>query len=149
VIDFPDPRRAFGEASLEASVYTYLHALMDTLGPQLHTVSLVSVADALGWSHDKELRNVIVRALEELTFGEPSLFERHFFLWPEKQDSEVLEQPLAQVSDLEMRRALETNQLVVIETGEVVKDFVSRISVEYVVRDDVSKQLHAHQENQS
>ena len=60
-----------------------------------------------------------------------------------------MEEPLAQISNLEMRRALETNQLVVNETGETVQDFLSRISVEYVVRNDVREQLRAHQVKQS
>ncbi len=149
MIEFPDARPVFGEGSPESRVYAHLHELMAKLGPQLHAVSLVTVADALGWGNDKDLRKAIVRALDQLTFGESSLLERHFLLWPGDQSSEVLEEPLAQISNLEMRRALETNQLVVNETGETVQDFLSRISVEYVVRNDVREQLRAHQVKQS
>jgi hypothetical protein len=137
VIQFPDARPVFGENSPEARVYAYVQEMLRALGTQLHTVSLGSVADALGWTHDLDKRKAIVRALDQLAFGEASVLERHFLLWSDHPDPEVLESPISQISDLEMRRALETNLLTLSETGEQISDFMNRISVEYVLRDDV------------
>lgn len=137
MIQFPEASPSFGENSPEARVYAHVQNLLTTLGAQLHSVSLASVADALGWSSDRELRRAIVRALDQLSFGEPSILERHFLLWPSEDDDAVLSEPLGQISDLEMRRALESEVLTLAETGEQVTDFMDRITVEYVLRDEV------------
>lgn len=141
MIRFPDARQTFGEKSPEARVYAHVQDLLSTLGPQLHSVSLASVADALGWSKDRELRSAIVRALDQLSFGEPSILERHFLLWPNEVSDEVLSEPIGHISDLEMRRALEAKVLILEETGEEVTDFIDRVTVEYTLRDDIRSQI--------
>lgn len=144
MIEFPDASPTFGENSPEAKVYAYVKDLLHTLGPQLYSVSLASVADALGWSSDPELRSAIVRALDQLALGRPSILKRQFLLWPTDSGDEVLQEPLGQVSDLEIRRALESNTLVLPETGERVHDFIDRITVEYIVRGNASDPLTAN-----
>lgn len=137
MIPFPEASLTFGENSPENRVYAHVKGLLDTLGVQLHAVSLASVADALGWTEDRELKKAIVRALDQLSFGEPSILERHFLLWPSEDDSDVLSEPIGQISDLEMRQALESNILTIAATGEQVSDFLDRITVEYILRDEV------------
>lgn len=137
MIQFPDASPIFGDSSPETRVYAHVRGLLATLGTQLHSVSLASVADALGWQSDRELRRAIVRALDQLAFGEPSILERHFLVWPVEDDDSVLSEPLGQISDLEMRRALESNILNLPETGEQVTDFLDRVTVEYVLRDGI------------
>ena len=132
---FPDASRVFGPESAEARVYAHVEALLSKLGPQFRSVSLGSVAHALGWSTDAALNKAIVRALDQLSYGETAVLERQFLLWPVEHSPEVLAEPQCRISELEMRRALESNVLVVSQTGEQVRDFLDRVTVEYVVTD--------------
>lgn len=134
--NLPDAAQVFGAEAPEARVYEHVIGLLRTLGGHFHSVSLSSVADALGWANDLERKKAIVRALDQLAFGKEPILERQFLLWPADENSdEVLAGPECRVSELEMRRALLENALVVEKTGEVVPDFLDRVTVEYIVTD--------------
>jgi hypothetical protein len=123
---FPDNR--------ERQVCAYVFQALRSLKDQFNEVTLGAVATALNWTQDREGQRAIVRVLDYLSFGEmPPILERRFFLWSSGTSNEVLEEPLCELTDAEIRQALEEELLVVPTTGEQLHNFQDYITVVYMV----------------
>lgn len=132
--------RAFPQDSLEASVCGYVFQLFQDLGDQFDSISLGTVLRAMKWRPDSAHKRAISTALDFLTLGNTGIFERRYELWPPAdEDSEVLAQPLCELSHDDIREALEKNQLICPVTGEIVSDYQDRITVLYVVTESAKK----------
>lgn len=127
-------QRVFSKDKREGKVCSFVFERLSQLKEQFDSVTLGSVAVALGWSEDAEGKRAIANALDYLAFGEVPVLERRFELWPAESDA-VLEQPLCELSDQQVKKALEQNVLIVPTTGEAITDFADHISVVYLVTD--------------
>jgi hypothetical protein len=129
-------RRTFSEDEREGLVCTYVFSRLEQLENQFDRVTLESVATALEWLNDTEGQRAIARALDGLAYGEVQILERKYEFWSEN-NLEVLDQPICEFSDEEIRNALSEKFLIV--GGEKILDFLDRVTVSYIVTE------HAHQ----
>ncbi|OWQ87682.1 hypothetical protein CDN99_17430 [Roseateles aquatilis] len=117
----------------EGQVCAFVFHRLSQLHEHFDSVTLGSVAIELGWADDREGATAIARALDYLAYGTVPLLERRFQLWSQHQTGEVLEAPVCELSDADIRSALETQSLIDPSTGESVADFLNRVQVVYVV----------------
>lgn len=122
---------------LEGEVHAYILRRIDDLKEQFDNVTLGSVATALSWTESEEGCKAIVNVLDSLTYGYIKIFYREFSLWGDSND-EVMQEPIAILSSNDVRKALEENCLYF--NGTPIDDFLDRITVMYVVRNDVFKE---------
>lgn len=115
----------------EGQVCSLIIKRLSELKEGFEGVTLGSVAADLGW-YDAEGKRAIATALDYLSYGEVPLLERRFELWP-AETGEVLAQPICSLDEDVIRRALETNVLLVPSTGEELHDFKKQVSVHYAV----------------
>lgn len=134
-----EAERAFPGDSFEMTVCRYIFRRLAEIGPAADHFDLGSVASALGW-HSSDQTRAIVSALDFLSFCSRPVLSRHFALWGDNSD-EILEQPIAELSDEAIRQALETNELINPVTGESIPDFTNRITVEYSLESNTATVL--------
>jgi hypothetical protein len=136
-------QRVFPEGTRENEVCAYVFERLDKLKEQLDSVTLATVANALGWEGDVDGKKAIAKALDYLTFGDVPLLERKFALWSADVSDEVLETPICELTDSDVRTALERQVLVVPTTGQSIKNFADQVTVFYLVT-NFAHQLASH-----
>ena len=130
-------RQSFPVDTREGQVCAYVFDRLETLKAHFDSLTLGAVSTALKWSGDAEGRKAIVKALDSLTYGRVQIFERRYELWSD-DSSAILDHPICELSDEDIRDALSNNYLIV--NGEKVHSFLDRITVVYVVT-DIAHQL--------
>ncbi len=123
----------FPPESKERKVCAYVLQRLFELKDQFREVNLTSIADALGWKSDVESKAAILRSLDYLAYGEVPLLERKFRFWPVEDSGQVLDDCICDLSELDVRHALEANVLIDPTTGDEVHEFLDRITVLYEV----------------
>jgi hypothetical protein len=123
----------FPPDSKERRVCSYVLQRLCELKNQFTEVNLASVADALGWMSDGESKAAIARSLDYLVYGDFPLLERKFRFWPAEDSGQVLDDYICDLSELDVRLALEANVLIDPTTGEEILEFLDRITVLYEV----------------
>lgn len=126
-------KRVFPPGTREQEVCSFVFDRLELLRGQFDSLTLGSVATALGWLGDSDGQTAIARALDYLAFGDVQILERRFVLWPAAVGEAVLEEPICELSDAEVRRALEEKVLIVPTTGEPVHGFMEQVGVVYSV----------------
>lgn len=124
----------FSQDTLEVKVCGYVFSLLLKLGGQFDSVSLGSVLHALKWQPDFTHKRAIATALDFLTQSDTAIFERRYELWDDS-DEDVLDMPICEFSQEDIRLALEVNELICPKTGEIIPNFLDRVTVLYVVTD--------------
>lgn len=124
------------EDALEVEVYRYLLHRFKTLGRQFERLTLGGVAADLGWTEDRARSTALTNALELLASASPPLLERRFELWSDMPSHETLEEPINELSEEQVRTAIEIGELIDPDTGETFKDFRNRITVVYLVTEE-------------
>lgn len=131
-------QRVFPKDMREGQVCSFVFERLNQLKDQFDSVTLGSVAIALGWGNDAEGKRAIATALDYLAFGDVPVLERRFELWP-SQGNSILEQPLCELTDKQVKRALEQDFLIDPTTGEPIAHFADHITVVYLVTEFAHK----------
>lgn len=129
----------FPDNAPEVEVCQYVFHLVEVLGVDFSRISLGEVASGLGWIKDSSKKEAIARAMDFLSKGSQSIFERRYELWAEEED-EILDEPIYELSHNEIRTALEQGALIV--DGEEVVNFLDRVHVFYSLRMEGSDEGH-------
>ena len=101
-------------------------------GDHFESLDLHAVISALNWQDTGDRKRAVARALDFLAFGSAPVLERMFEFLPLSGESK-LKQHAIEISEEAIRHALETQLLVVGETGEETGDFIDRVNVSYRV----------------
>jgi hypothetical protein len=131
--------RVFPAGTPEAVVFEWFFERLARLRRQFDSITVATVAVQLQMQNDTVGKKAVAHALDFLADGPLALLERKYLLWADGSDLDVLEVPVRELSDAEVKQALGSGVLRLEDEGIEVQDFLDKVSVVY----EVSPAAHA------